>query len=108
MNEAALEPTEGEWKYYDCGLDENGERDAFIVSERGYSVARCPRYQTKEQWEADAKLIVQSKKMASLLNTIAHYHAILDETPAGKAYAQDQPYVEDVIAVLKEAGVYNA
>ena len=74
MNES-IQPTEGEWKYYDWGVDDNGERDSYIVSERGYAVVRCPRYQTREQWQADAKLIVQSKRMASLLNDILDCHS---------------------------------
>lgn len=40
---------------------DNGEADCGILHEErpgmAYSVCRCPRYVTKEQWEANAQLI---------------------------------------------------
>lgn len=100
MNEPALQPTEGEWNFYDCGVDDKGERDAGIVSTRGYAVVRCPRYQTREQWKADAKLIIQSKNMASLLL----------ECVQGDYYVNIEQVRERLLkmkTVLKEAGVYE-
>lgn len=48
------------WKWY-WRTDENGHTDCGVFYEKregqAYSICRAPRYQTKEQWEADARLI---------------------------------------------------
>lgn len=58
------------WKWY-WKVTEKGEADCGIFNEdrpgMAYSVARCPRYQTKEQWEKDAKLICTAPKMLRML-----------------------------------------
>ena len=42
--------------------DDDGKPDCGILYERfpghAYAVARCPQYQTKEQWELDARRLV--------------------------------------------------
>ena len=51
--------TPGPWDWYWRGSD--GEADCGVYWEKyqghAYSVCRAPRYQTEEQWAADARLI---------------------------------------------------
>ncbi len=54
------------WTYY-WHVADNGETDCGVVNHRGYSVCRAPRYQKKDQWEADARLIVKAPEMYELL-----------------------------------------
>jgi len=51
--------TPGKWQAEPFKLSPSGhEADCGIVANlgdgHGYAVARCPRYQTKEQWESDS------------------------------------------------------
>lgn len=56
--------TPGPWKWYWKIDPITKETDCGIFSESrigmAYSVARCPRYQNKERWEEDAKLIAMA------------------------------------------------
>lgn len=64
--------TPGPWKYY-WREDENykGQADCGVYSEvrkgHAYSVCRAPRHQSKEQWEADARLIAAAPDLLAAL-----------------------------------------
>lgn len=83
------------WQYY-WREDEayEGQADCGIFSEprkgQAYSIARCPRYQTKEKWEADASLICRAVNAHDELVAAlkAHDEYMLDagyEGPESKA-----------------------
>lgn len=50
------------WKYY--WREEDGIADCGIFQEKraghAYSIARCPKYQSREQWEVNAAFIVRA------------------------------------------------
>ena len=60
-----MEVSPGPWKWYWRVDEETGEADCGIYYEKfpghAYSVMRCPRYQSREQWEADAKFVCEMK-----------------------------------------------
>lgn len=63
------EHTPGPWGWY--WRHEDGEAICGVFSETrpgmAYSVCRAPRYQTKEQWEADARLIAAAPELLEAL-----------------------------------------
>lgn len=61
MNKNAPEPTFGKWNWY--WRTEDGEADCGVVSDRGYSVCRAPRYQSREQWEVDGPILAAAKDL---------------------------------------------
>lgn len=69
-----MQPTEGKWHFF--WRHENGEADCGIFAEphpgHAIAVARCPRYEKREQWEANAALICAAPAMLALLkDTVA-------------------------------------
>ncbi len=71
-------PTPGPWQWHWRFEDDIATGSVFSEQWPGmaYAVAMCPRYQTQELWEADAKLIVAARDMLKALQEIA---AIQDE-----------------------------
>lgn len=84
-----IQPTQGLWKWH--WRFENGEANGSVYAEpregHAYAVAICPRYQTKEQWEADAPVIAAAKEMLAALKTAAEIfddmmrHGVIGECP---------------------------
>lgn len=64
-----MKHTPGPWKWY--WRKEDGEANCGVFSEKNpgqaYAVARCPRYQKKEQWEVDARLIAAAPDLLAAL-----------------------------------------
>ena len=66
--------TGGEWAPY-WRLNEAGnEADCGVVSNNGWAVCRCPRYQTREQWEADGSLLASAKELYEALDEAIRSH----------------------------------
>lgn len=66
--------TPGPWAW-DWRLDDNGETQCGVYHEKhpghAVAVARCPRYQTEEQWKADAPLIAAAAALYEALDGLA-------------------------------------
>jgi hypothetical protein len=68
MTEHTPSPWQWHWRF------EDGIATGSVFSElhegHAYAVAICPRLQMKDQWEADARLIVAAPEMLSLLKEL--------------------------------------
>lgn len=66
-------PWEWDWRYdeeraeADCGVFTVGRS---ISLGHAYAVARCPRYQSRERWEADARLIAAAPDLLEALTEV--------------------------------------
>jgi hypothetical protein len=67
--EEAAEPTRGDWKWHHRHGDHDIPGTVFSELHPGhaYAVAVCPRYQTPEQWAADAPLLAAAKVLREAL-----------------------------------------
>jgi hypothetical protein len=65
--------TPGPWEWY-WRVDEDLHADCGVFHEKyagqAYSVCRAPRYQSQEQWEADARLITAAPDLLDALENI--------------------------------------
>ena len=80
--------TDGKWKPYWRLNEKDGETDCGIVSDNGWSVCRCPRYQTEQQWKADGALLASAKELyealeAAVAELSSIHGAFGDKTNAG-------------------------
>ena len=70
---AKLPHEPGPWQWY-WRKGENGEADCGVFHERApgqaWAVCRAPRYQTREQWEADGLLISAAPDLADALEAM--------------------------------------
>lgn len=74
--------TPGPWAWY-WKESLEGEAECGIFSQKrpgmAYSVARCPKYQNREQWEANARLIAAAPEMYKLLSDLIEPDVQADE-----------------------------
>ena len=79
LRELLEKASEREWMY-SCGSVDGGVGGIYFEERPGqaYSVARQPRYQSKQQWEIDAALICAMKNaLPSLLDKVERYEKAL-------------------------------
>ena len=69
-----MKHTPGPWTYY-WRTNDDGETDCGVKNYEGVSVCRAPRFQSKEQWEYDARLITKAPEMYELLTELEAYFA---------------------------------
>jgi len=79
MAEQTFTPGPWEWCYRTNENENDGS--VFWMKREGhaYCVAKAPRYQTKEQWAADARLIAASPLMLEALELACNTFRDLDE-----------------------------
>lgn len=67
--------TPGPWKWHWRPEDKDAPGSVFAEPYEGhaYAVAMMPRYQTKEQWEADARLISAAPDLLDALTELNKY-----------------------------------
>lgn len=72
LDEPKTAHTPGPWTWYWRVEDEEANCGVFWEQRSGmaYAVARCPRYQTKEKWEADARLISAAPDLLEALKAV--------------------------------------
>ena len=106
-----MQPTEGKWHFF--WRHENGEADCGIFAEphpgHAIAVARCPRYEKQEQWEANATLMCAASDMLALLkDTVAFLE---DEccgdqskkAAPGSFAAEARKRADSIAALIKQA-----
>ena len=97
--------TPGPWYWY--WRQSDGETDCGVYSEKhqghAYSVCRAPRYQTEDQWAADARLIAAAPELLNLAERVARLNRdagrigagmlahLIDEARAAIAKATQEP-----------------
>lgn len=67
-----MKHTPGPWKWHHRSEDQSHNGSVFSEMRTGmaYAVAMMPRYQKKEQWEADAHLIAAAPDLLRELETL--------------------------------------
>jgi len=63
--------TQGPWTWHNAKNDDGTHNGSVIYEKRpgmAYCVCKAPRYQTDDQWEADAALIAAAPDLLSALN----------------------------------------
>lgn len=92
---------QGPWKWY--WRVEDGVPDCGVYSEMrigmAYAVARCPKLQSKEQWEADARLIAAAPE---LLEVAQAYIELVDDLIVG-GYCEPSTQGQLARAVIAKA-----
>lgn len=85
MGKHTLGPWHWHWRYED-GVA-NGSVYAMPREGHAYAVAMCPRYQTREQWEADAALIAAAPEMLAALKAVVEFYSYAEFGPIAQARA---------------------
>lgn len=96
-------PWEWDWRYdtdraeADCGVFTQGRS---IGLGHAYAVARCPRYQKKERWEADGRLI------AAAPDLLEACQAFIERFDSGQGRCANTDYVAGLMrAAIAKAKV---
>ena len=79
--------TRGPWKWHWRAGDESAPGSVYAEPHDGhvYAVAMMPRYQTEEQWEADASLIAAAPEMLEACEAALEYDAEIQKHAAANA-----------------------
>ena len=90
--------TPGPWDWY--WRESDGEADCGVYWEKyqgqAYSVCRAPRYQTEEQWAADARLIAAAPELLEALIDARKQLEAYEEALNGEDY--NSPRINAAIA----------
>ena len=105
------ERTPGPWKWH-WRTNENGKPECGIFAEprdgHAYSVARCPQYQSRKKWEADAAFIVKAcnahEQLVGALQGALVAMTLAAAFPGVKREYDFGPACAEVVAALKAAG----
>lgn len=92
------EHTPGPWQWY--WRTEDGVANCGVFHEpregMAYSVCRAPQYQTKDQWESDARLIAAAPDLLDALQAIVY-------SAAANQAAVNYPLIDDARAAIAKA-----
>ena len=96
--------TPGPWVWYWRNEDGEANCGVFWHERMAYSVCRAPRYETQEQWEANARLIAAAPDLLETLMELVEIASVLEPTCLGNSRAKENRMDRARAAIAKAIG----